>query len=103
MGGDAETALLNKQISSEFLSQGAAVDAENAGSLALVALRVIHDRLEQGPLNFADDEIVQIAGPVAVHRCEILIERVFSVFAKRFFAVPGREVFLADLFLGHVG
>lgn len=94
--------LPNKRVSSEFLSQGAAVDAENSGSLALVALRVIHDRLEQGPLNFADDEIVQIAGPVAVHRCEILVERVFSVFAKRFLADPGREVVLVVLFLGHV-
>lgn len=94
--------LLNKRISSEFLSQGTAVHAENAGRLALVALRVIHHGLEQWPFYFADNEVVQIARAVAVQRCEVLIECVFSVFAKRLLAFPGRKVLLVVLFLGHV-
>ena len=94
--------LLNEQISSEFFTQGTSIDAQNAGSLALVALREIHDGLEQWPFNLADNKIIQIAGPVPVQSRKILIERIFSVFAKRFLAVPGREVLLHVLFLGHV-
>jgi hypothetical protein len=79
--GMPDRALLNEQISSEFLAQGTSVDAKNAGSLALVALREIHDGLEQWPFNLADDKIVQIARPVPVQCRKVLIECIFSVFA----------------------
>jgi hypothetical protein len=95
--------LLNKQICPEFFSQGTAVDAENAGSLTLVALRVIHDGFEQGAFNLANDKIVQVAGPVAVKSRKVLIECVFSMFAKRFLVFSGLEVLLLVLFLGHGG
>jgi hypothetical protein len=94
--------LFYEQVSPEFLSQSAAVNAEYAGRLALIALRVIHDGFEQGPFNLADNQVVQIARPVAVQRCKILIKCIFCVFAKRFLAFPGRKVLLVVFFLGHV-
>jgi hypothetical protein len=94
--------LFYEQVGPEFLSQGTAIDAEYAGSLALVALRVVHDGFEQGSFNLADNQIIQIARPIAVERCKVLIECIFCVFAKRFLAFPGRKVLLIVLFLGHV-
>ena len=95
--------LLDKQICPEFLAQGPAVDAENAGSLTLVTSRIVHDGFEQGSFNLADYQIVQITRPVTVQGRKVLIKCVFSVFAKRFLAVLGREVLRHVLFLSHVG
>jgi len=96
--------LLDQAIGLEFFTQRTAIDAENAGSLALVAIGVIHDDLEQRPLHFAQDEIVKVTRPVTVQAGEVIVERVFGVFAKRLFAIRGREgrsVEFAFLF-GHV-
>lgn len=94
--------LFYEQVSPEFLSQGTAIDAEYAGSLALVALRVIHDGFEQGPFNLADNQVVQVTRPVAVQVREVLIERIFRMLAEGFLAFPGPEVLLLLLFLSHV-
>ena len=58
--------LLNERISPEFLAQRAAIDAEYAGCLALVALRVIHNGLKKRPFYLTDDEVVQVARAVAI-------------------------------------
>ena len=80
-------ALLNKRIGPEFLAQGTAVDAQYTGSLTLIALRIIHHRFEQRPFYFADNEIVEVTGTIPIQRREILIQSVFSVFAKWLLAV----------------
>ena len=81
--------LLDDRIGSELLAQRATVDAEDAGRLALVTLRVVHDGPEQRAFYLADDEIVEIAGPIAVQRGEILVKCVFGVLAERL--LVGRE------------
>jgi len=93
--------LLNKRMSPEFLAQRAAIDAEYAGSLALIAPGVIHYDLEQRPFHFTDDEVVQFTGAVAVECGEILIQCVFCVPAKRFLAVYGCELAALVIILCH--
>ena len=95
--------LLNQRIGPEFLAQSAAVNAQYTGRLTLVALRVIHYRLEQRSFHFTDDEIVQVARPIPVQRREILIQCVFSVFAEWFLAVfrLQRVVLLFVVYHGH--
>ena len=58
--------LSDQRISPEFLAQGAAIQAEYAGSLALVALCVVHDRLKQRPFYFTNNQIVQISRTITV-------------------------------------
>ena len=65
MRATAHGLLANKRVSPEFLAQCSAIDTENTGSLALITLRVIHNRLEQGSLHFAYDQIVQFPGTIA--------------------------------------
>lgn len=74
--------LLDDGVIPEFLPQGSAIDAEYAGSLALITLREVHDGLEKRSFYLPDDEIVQIAGAVAVQSGEILVECIFGVFTK---------------------
>ena len=90
---------MDERMGPEFLAQRTAVDAEDAGRLALVAVRVVHDGLQEGPFHFTDDEVVKIAGAVAIERPEIRIECVFSVFAKRLLA--GLELRFAVLLFCH--
>ena len=65
--------LLNKRMSPEFLARRAAIDAEYAGGLALIALRIIQNGFQQRPFHFTDDKVVQITRAVAVKCGEILI------------------------------
>ncbi len=92
--------LLNKRISPEFLAQRAAVDAEYAGGLALVAPCKIHNGFKQRPFYFTDDKVVQVTRAVAVKCCEILIQCVFGVPAKRFLAMYRRKS-AALIIFGH--
>jgi hypothetical protein len=73
---------------SELLAQGAAVDAEYPGRLTLVALREVHDGLEQWPFYLADNEVVEFARAIAIQRREILIEGIFGVFTEWLLAGP---------------
>ena len=70
---NAQRLLLDKRISPEFLAQCAAIDAEYAGGLALIALCKIQNGFQQRPFHFTDDKVVQITRAVAVKRGEILI------------------------------
>src|SRR3569623_705956 len=70
----------------QLFTQGAAVDAEDLGGLALIAARVAHDRLEQRQLDFADHHVVDVFGWVAVHVAEVMPQRRFHRAAQRFFA-----------------
>ncbi len=83
--------LVNQRIRPELLAQRAAVDAEYAGCLALIAVCVIHYRFEQRPFYFADHEVIKIAGAVAIQIGEILIECIFGVLVKRFLALVDLE------------
>ena len=58
--------LSDKRIDPEFLAQGASVQSKNAGGLALIALCVVHDSLEQWPFHFTDNEIVLVPRTIAV-------------------------------------
>ena len=93
--------LLQQFVALEFFSKCAAVDAENTCGLALVAVRVVHDDLQEWPFHFTDDEVVEVPGAIAIERLEIGIECVFSVLAKRLLA--GREFRFRDLLLCHFG
>jgi hypothetical protein len=89
---EARRTLLQEFVALEFLSQCAAVYAENAGSLALVTLRIVHDSLEQGALYFAHDKLVKITGAVTVQGGEIVFQCVFGMFAEWFLALGRFEV-----------
>ena len=78
--------LLQQGIGLELLAQRAAINAEDTGCLALVAVRIIHHGLEQRSLDLANDQVVQIARAVAVERGEIGRECVFGVFTERLLA-----------------
>src|SRR3569832_311202 len=70
----------------QFFTQGAAVNAEDLGGLALLAARVAHDRLEQRQLHFAHHLVVDNFGRVTVHVAEVMPQRRFHRAAQRFFA-----------------
>ena len=55
----------------QLLAQRAAIDAENVGGAALVALGVVEHGLEQRLFDFAQHEVVQLAGLVPVQRREV--------------------------------
>lgn len=82
---------MNQRVGPEFLAQRAPIDAQDAGSLALIAVRIVEHGLEQRPLDFTDDEVVQIPRPVAVQVFEIFIERVFGVLVQWLAAIGGLE------------
>ena len=58
----------------EFLAQRAAVDAEDRGGAALVARGVVEHGAEQGLFDFAQHEVVQVRGLVAVQVGEVVGE-----------------------------
>ena len=95
-------ALLDQGIGPEFLAQRAAVDSENAGSLALVAVSVIEHGLEQRPLHLADNEVVKVAGAIAVEVSEVLLQCIFSVLVQRLALFRGFEDGCVVLFAAHV-
>ena len=66
---------IEKLVGDELLAQGAAIDAENFSSLALVAAGVFHNCFEQGLLDLSHDELVELGGTVAVQACQIATQR----------------------------
>ena len=94
---------MDQGIGSEFLAQRAAINAEDTGSLALVAVGVVHNDFKKWSLNFAHNKIVQFTRTITVEAGEILVEGVFGVLVERLFALLGLQfvVFLI-LLLSHV-
>ncbi len=78
--------LVNQRIGSEFFPQGSTVYSENACGLALIAVRIVHDGLEQRALDFAEHEVVKIPRTIPVETRKVILQRVLCVFAKWFFA-----------------
>src|SRR5262245_66632184 len=72
-----------QSVYAQFLAQGAPIDAEDRRRAALVAVGVVHDGLEQRQFDFAHDEVVQAAGPVAIQAVEIVAEGLFGVVPER--------------------
>ncbi len=87
---------MNQRVRPEFLAQRATVDTEYAGRQALIAMRVIHDGLKQRPFHLANNEIVEIAGAIAIEVFKILFDCVFGVLVQRFIVV-------LVVFVCHVG
>src|ERR1700683_648919 len=56
----------------QLLAQRAAVDAENAGGAALVAFRVVEDDPEQGLLDLAQHQVIEVCGSVPVETGEVV-------------------------------
>ena len=75
--------LLGNSELAEFLAQGTAVDAENGGRTALIALNVAHDHFEQRLFHFAHHEVVQVHGFMAVERFKITLQRLFGLGTQR--------------------
>jgi len=73
----------------EFLAQCSAVNAEYLGCAALIAASEIHDCGKQGVLNFAQNQIVQFPGVVAIKVDEVIAQCLFG-------QIPERPVFDAD-------
>src|ERR1700722_4324908 len=63
----------------EFLAQCAAIDAENRRRAALIALYVVHHHFEQGLFHFAQHQIVQMRGFVAIERFKIALQRLLGL------------------------
>ena len=82
---------MNQRVGPELLTQRAAIDTENASGLALIAVRVFENGLEQRPLDFADYKIVQVAGTIAIEIPEVLLECIFSVLVQGFARFRGFE------------
>ena len=80
---------MDQRVRPEFLAERATIDAEYARGLALITIGVIQNGLEQRPLYLAHDEIVQVAGAIAVEVFKILIESIFGVLVQ-WFALLGR-------------
>ena len=59
----------------QLLAQRAAIDAEDVGRAALVALGIVEHGLEQRLFDFAQHQVIELAGLVAVQAREIGIER----------------------------
>ena len=95
---------MDQRVGTEFLTQCAPVDAENTCGLTLIAVCEVEDGLEQRAFDFSDDEVVQVSRTITIERGEIVLERVFSVFAEWFLAFKGFQLFIAlfRLLLGHV-
>src|SRR5579871_3201141 len=70
----------------ELAPERAAIDAEDLGGTALVALGIAHDRAEQRFLDLAHHERVQPGRPVAVQPLEVGAERGLGVVAQRHLA-----------------
>jgi hypothetical protein len=69
---------IQKAIVLEFLPQCCSIDAEKLSGLALIALGVIHDRLEQWLLDFAEHEIIKATGLMAIQVSEISLQGFFG-------------------------
>jgi hypothetical protein len=94
--------LLNQRIGPEFLAQGAPIDAEDASSLALVAIGVIHNSFEQWLFNFTHYKSVQVTRTIPVQAFEIAVEGFLSVFSQWFGVTQDLQViFLVGFFLRH--
>src|ERR1700761_7638521 len=63
----------------QLLAQGAAIDAQNGRSAALIALYVTHHDFEQRLFHLAHDQIVQVRRLVAVERLEIAFQSFFRL------------------------
>src|SRR6185503_12175742 len=72
-----------QSVFAQFLAQGAPIDAENRRRAALIAVGVVHDRLEQRQLDLAHHEVVETARAVAVQAVEVVAEGLFSVVPQR--------------------
>ena len=66
-----------------FLRSVRAVDAQDLGRLALVAVGIVEHRAEQRFLDLAQHQVVQARGPVAVEIGEVVAERPLGVVAQR--------------------
>src|SRR5690606_19105464 len=78
-----KVSIADELVALQLLAQSAAIDAENLGRTALIAPRVIQDRLEQRLLDLADDELVQISRLVSVQAFEIALQRFVRERAER--------------------
>src|ERR1700752_3059276 len=67
----------------QLLAQRSTIDPENAGGAALVAFSVVEDYAKQRLLHFAQHQVVQMGGSVAVQAGEILAQRAFGVISQR--------------------
>src|SRR5215468_4372194 len=77
----------------QLLAQRPAVDTENAGGAALVALDVIEHRLEQRFLDFAQDHVVELRGAVTVQAREVVVQSLLGMIAQgHFLAARSRNV-----------
>jgi hypothetical protein len=63
--------LLNQRVITQFFAQRTPIQTEDAGRLALIAMRVVQNGLEKRPFDFANDEVVEIAGAIAIKAFEI--------------------------------
>src|SRR5262245_59543137 len=69
----------------KLLAQRAPVDAENGRRAALVARGIVEHRPEQGLLDLAQHQVVQVRRLVAVEVGEVVGERAFGVVPERHF------------------
>src|SRR5690606_1259017 len=96
------TSIADELVALQLLAQSAAIDAENLGGAALIAVGICQDRLEQRLLDLADDELVQIARLVPVQAFEIALQCFVRERAERLYsgADPrcGRHRFFRFLF-----
>src|SRR5262249_3870910 len=65
----------------QLLAQGPAIDSENPGSAALVAFRVVQHHTEQGFLDLAQHEVVQVGRPVTIQAHEVVAQCTLGVIA----------------------
>src|SRR6188508_2026079 len=93
MAGDPPS--LDELVLDELAAQGVAIDAEPFGGAALVALGVLHHRLEQRPLDDLQDHVVHRRRLDAAKVAEVGLEAVPHAFLDVF---PGRHSRL-DMFL----
>src|SRR3989344_3114795 len=81
--------LLVELVQLELLAQGIAVNAENIGRLALVALGVFHHDFEQRLFHLVQHHLVDVGHLFAVKVVEILLHRALHAHGDRSFAVLG--------------
>ena len=75
---------VDEAMLAQFLAQGAAIDAQDVGGQALIALGVFKDGAQQRFFDLPDDQLVQGIGLVPVQRLEIAAQRFFGKIAKGF-------------------
>ena len=83
----AQTPRLGNRIGFQFFAQGTSVETQDPCCLALIAPGVFHNDFEERFFYFAQYQLIEITGTIAIQACEILLQGFLGMLAQWFIVV----------------